>query len=147
MPRQEEYNNINLKIDVICNVCAEDVHMLPSIIKSTTKCKRCSKRSECSLVKSPPDPHRETSQGTRETETDDRICPHCEHVIDHLSYRTTGYEYGSCNISGDDDYNSDGFENDGDTEFDCPDCGERINRPNDLLAPLTEEDEGGGENT
>jgi hypothetical protein len=66
-------------------------------------------------------------------------CPHCDAHIDHVAYRTDGYEYGNYDPdSGDYDYVD--SSHDGDTYYECPQCDEEINDP-DSLEVINENEE------
>ena len=75
-------------------------------------------------------------------------CPHCHAEIDYLSYSADyteyGTEYGTCSVTGDDwecdERNLNDTENNGNTNYECPECNETLD-PDDVLDELPEEDE------
>ena len=62
----------------------------------------------------------------------EKICPHCNNVIDHLKYETQVTEWGTVDVDGD-SYDSDDSEwTNGSLVHNCPECGTETD-PNDLL--------------
>jgi hypothetical protein len=125
--------------DTICNICATERHLLPSIIQKIAKCKACNKKAICSICV--PAPQQEFPPLRRRSER--KRCPHCENEIDGLQYRMYGYEYGSADLDGD-ICDTDGFEGDGEFTLECPECNADIST-SDLID--IDEDEEGGETT
>ncbi len=68
------------------------------------------------------------------------ICPHCGEHISHLEYTIGGYSYGLFYIKNE-EFEGEGFEEDGETDYECPVCNHNINDPTDLEEVPEEEEE------
>lgn len=67
-------------------------------------------------------------------------CPHCEEKIESCTYNISGYEYGNYDIASQNyDYQDSCHE--GDTTYECPECGQEIEDPDDLEEFEEEEEE------
>jgi hypothetical protein len=68
-------------------------------------------------------------------------CPNCHHVIDHLNTESDAYEFGHCDLDGE-NYETDDYESNDNSEFRyiCPDCGEDC-APRDVEDVASEEAE------
>ena len=69
-------------------------------------------------------------------------CPNieCGKLLEYLEYQTNGYSYGTFYIEGQ-DHQCDGDEFDGETNYNCPECGEEINDPDQLEKVEIDEDD------
>lgn len=61
-----------------------------------------------------------------------RTCPECGANIDHLFYRTNGYEWGRYHFPTQDlphgNWQTEGFEDMDDPEYECGECGAQVSR-------------------
>ena len=66
-------------------------------------------------------------------------CPHCEEHINHVEYRTDGYEYGTYYIENEEWEHVDSCH-EGETTFECPECGREIDNVSSLERVDSEND-------
>jgi uncharacterized C2H2 Zn-finger protein len=136
----------------ICDECATGEGRTPGLIKSEGVCASCGNHGLISITTVAPANSRhvinseaEAAQRRAQTSSTSRTegtarCPHCETVIEDLHYHIDRYEYGRCNLRGDGDWNTNGFENDGEFIFSCPECGQELD-VDDIVYGNNDEDE------
>jgi hypothetical protein len=140
--------------NTLCDECAADRGRTPGLIRTEGTCYVCKTVgvvSETTYIA----PLRRVRNGESVSTTPlqaalasaarspERVarCPNCEAEIDHLRYSMPTFEYGTCNLDGE-EYDSDGTEDNGDTTYGCPECDDDLN-PDEVVytdAPDESED-------